>query len=85
MGEAQVIAHWIFENPEKGALFIVLMAGGWRIFREIWKDLGGVRTREETLIETLMKENHDLRMENHRLHEERQARRPRMSDGEPPT
>lgn len=64
------ILGWIFQNPEKGALFIVVVAGGWRIIREIIKDVRG-NSKEETLIETLLKENHDLRAENHELRKER--------------
>jgi len=28
----------IFSNPEKGALFLVLLAGAWRWIRELWRE-----------------------------------------------
>lgn len=62
------IARMAFENPEKAALVAVIIAGVWRIFREIWKDLRG--KKEETLIETLLRENHELRDMNKQLRNE---------------
>ena len=66
-GEVVNMVRWALENPERGAMAIVLAAGGWRILREIMKDIRGTKTREETLIETLMRENDELRRENHEL------------------
>ena len=66
--EGYAIAKIVLENPEKAALIAVIIAGVWRIFREIWKDLRG--KKDETLIETLLRENHELRVMNERLRNE---------------
>lgn len=66
-GELTALVRWALDSPDKGAMAIVLAAGGWRIIREIMKDIRGTKTREETLIETLMRENDELRRENHEL------------------
>lgn len=65
--DVHALLRWVFDNPEKGAMAIVLAAGGWRILREILKDLRGVKSSEETLIETLLRENDELRRENQAL------------------
>lgn len=49
-------------HPEKGALLLVLLAGSWRWIRELWKERKD-DTTHESLIETLMKENRELREE----------------------
>lgn len=59
--ESYAMARWLLEHPEKSALGAVIVAGVWRILREIWKDMRG--KRDETLIETLMRENYELRRE----------------------
>lgn len=61
-------ARWLLENPEKSALGAVIIAGVWRVLREIWKDVRGQKS--ETLVESLMRENHDLREEVSRLKQE---------------
>ena len=66
--EGYAIAKIALENPEKAALIAVIIAGVWRIFREIWKDVRG--KKDETLIETLLRENHELRVMNERLRNE---------------
>jgi len=53
------LARWMLENPDKSALGAVIVAGSWRVLREIWKDIRG--KRDETLVEALMRENHELR------------------------
>ena len=52
----------IFSNPEKGALFLVLLAGAWRWIRELWRETKD-DSHHESLIETLMEENRKLREE----------------------
>lgn len=52
----------IFNNPEKGALLLVLMAGAWRWIRELWRE-SKEDTHHESLVETLMEENRKLREE----------------------
>lgn len=63
--EGVEIARIVFDNPEKAALVAVIIAGVWRIFREIWKDMRG--KKDETMIETLLRENHELREVNDKL------------------
>ena len=59
------MAQWLLEHPEKSALGAVIVAGVWRILREIWKDVRG--KQDETLIETLLRENRELRAELRRI------------------
>ncbi len=63
----------IFSNPEKGALFLVLLAGAWRWIRELWRE-GKEDEHHESLVETLMEENRrlreELRKEKHDHHDE---------------
>ena len=63
--ESYAMAWWLLEHPEKSALGAVIVAGVWRILREIWKDVRG--KKDETLIETLMRENYELRHELDKL------------------
>lgn len=60
----------LLTHPEKGALLLVLLAGSWRWIRELWKERKD-DTTHESLIETLMKENRELREE---LRKERHSR-----------
>lgn len=73
-GDWFALLHWAVQNPEKGALAMVLVAGAWRWVRELrkdWKD----DTHQETFTEVLIKENKELRAENKELvHELREAR-----------
>ena len=63
MDDTLAVLRWIFDHPEKGAMFIVLMAGGWRILREILKDVRGIPSDQERTVERLTRENRDLREE----------------------
>lgn len=59
----------LLERPEKGALFIVLIAGCWRWLRELLhtnKDY----VHHETFTEMLIRENKEQREENHNLRKE---------------
>lgn len=57
--ESYGMAKWLLENPEKTAMGVVMLAGVWRILWEIWKDVRG--KKDELLIETMLRENHELR------------------------
>lgn len=52
----------VMEHPEKGALMLVLLAGAWRWIRELWRETKD-DSHHESLVETLMKENRELRDE----------------------
>lgn len=52
----------ILNNPEKGALLLVLLVGSWRWIREMWRETKD-DTHHESLVETLMEENRKLREE----------------------
>ena len=52
----------IFNHPEKGALFLVLLAGAWRWLRELWRETKD-DTHHESLVKILMEENRKLREE----------------------
>lgn len=52
----------VLAHPEKGALLLVLIAGAWRWIRELWRETKD-DSHHESLIETLMKENRELRDE----------------------
>ena len=61
-----------FAHPEKGALLLVIIAGAWRWLRELWRESKD-DTHHESLVETLMKENRELRDE---LRKERREHNP---------
>lgn len=76
--------QWVLSNPEKGALFLVLLAGAWTWIKEL---RGKAKTDDakEEFLDTLIRENKDLRGE---LREERSKSRRRQNDdpdsGRPP-
>lgn len=76
--------QWVLSNPEKGALFLVLLAGAWTWIKEL---RGKAKTDDakEEFLDTLIRENKDLRGE---LREERRKSRRRKNDdpdsGRPP-
>ena len=55
--------------PEKIALLLVLFAGAWRWLRELWVERKD-DSHHESIIEILMKENRELRVENKDLRDE---------------
>lgn len=78
-GDWLALMHWAIQNPEKGALALVLLAGAWRWVRELrkdWKD----DAHQETFTEVLMKENKELRAENKDLVHELMEVRNRCDD-----
>lgn len=68
-GDWANIVRWIVANPEKLALALVLVTGAWRWIREAIHDAKGT-TREETLVDTLLKERNALAEENKGLRAE---------------
>jgi len=62
VGHWAALLQWVLGNPEKGALFLVILAGAWRWIRELWRE-GKEDTHHESLVETLMEENRKLREE----------------------
>lgn len=69
-GTWAAFGQWLIANPEKMALFLVVITGAWRWIKEIIhaaKD----DAQQETFSEILMRENRELRAE---LREERRKR-----------
>ncbi|KAB2929853.1 MAG: hypothetical protein F9K25_10160 [Candidatus Contendobacter sp.] len=56
------LLQWALSNPEKGALFLVLVAGAWRWIRELRKEVKE-DGQHETFTEILLRENKELRAE----------------------
>ena len=65
---AELISAFI-AYPEKSALILVLVAGAWRLIRELWRETKD-DSHHESLVETLMREQRELREENKRLRNE---------------
>lgn len=62
-GSWAALLHWVLGNPEKGALFLVLLAGAWRWLRELRREVTDDK-QHETFAEMLLRENRELRQEN---------------------
>lgn len=71
-------AQWVLSNPEKGALFLVVLAGAWTWIKEL-RSKSKSDDAKEDLMDTLIRENKELRSE---LREERRKSRRRPSDDE---
>jgi hypothetical protein len=56
------LVQWFFVNPEKFALFLVILVGAWRWLIELWREMKE-ENRHETLLESLLRENKELRIE----------------------
>lgn len=56
------LLQWALSNPEKGALFLVAMAGAWRWIRELRKEVAEDR-QHDSFTEILLRENKELRAE----------------------
>ena len=61
-GHWAALLQWILGNPEKGALFLVILAGAWRWLRELRRDVVDDQ-HHETFAEMLLRENKELRAE----------------------
>ena len=62
IGHWAALLQWILGNPEKGALFLVILAGAWRWLRELRREVVDDQHRE-TFAELLLRENKELRAE----------------------
>lgn len=62
IGHWAALLQWILGNPEKGALFLVILAGAWRWLRELRRDVVDDQYHE-TFAELLLRENKELRAE----------------------
>lgn len=56
------VLQWALANPEKGALFLVILAGAWRWIRELRREVVGDK-QQESFTEILLRENKELRAE----------------------
>ena len=63
--------QWVISNPEKIAMFLVVVAGALRWLRELWHGDKADHDRE-TLMDALIRENKELRAE---LRDERRRSR----------
>ena len=61
-GWVEQVLRAFFDHPEKSALAVVVLAGAWRWLRELIREWRG-DAQEETLMETLLRENRELRAE----------------------
>lgn len=61
-GHWAALLQWVLSNPEKGALFLVILAGAWRWLRELRHDAVDDQ-QHESFTELLMRENKELRAE----------------------
>ena len=61
-GQWAKILQWVLSNPEKVALFLVLVAGAWRWIRELRKEVKE-DGQHESFTELLLRENKELRAE----------------------
>lgn len=64
------VLNAIIQNPDKGALVLVLLVGAWRWLREVWREAKD-DSHHETLLETLLRENKELREELRIMREKR--------------
>lgn len=62
IGHWASLLQWLIANPEKGALFLVLLAGAWRWIRDLRKEVKEDH-HHESFTEMLMRENKELRDE----------------------
>lgn len=65
-GWVEQVLRAFFDHPEKSALAVVVLAGAWRWLRELIREWRG-DAQEETLMETLLRENRELRAELRRV------------------
>lgn len=63
------LLQWIGNNPEKGALVMVILAGVWQYIREFRNSLKADENRE-SFTDTLIRENKELLKENKDLRAE---------------
>jgi len=68
-GNWAALLHWVLGNPEKGALFLVLLAGAWRWLRELRKEVSEDK-QHESFTDMLIRENKLRMQENKELRNE---------------
>ena len=61
--------QWLFTNPEKAALFMVLITGAFRWIKELKKEIKEDH-RQDNIFDLMFKENKDLLQENKTLRNE---------------
>ena len=61
-----ILLQWAINNPEKGALGLVLAMGIWKWIRELRRELKDDQ-QHESFTDTLLRENKELRAENKAL------------------
>lgn len=66
--------RWALENPEKCALGMVMLAGVWGWVRE-FRRAGREDNERESVLDSLLKENRELRRDRDSLAEENRALR----------
>lgn len=66
----------VLSNPEKGALFLVIVAGAWRWIKELMSE-SKTEGSKESFMDTLIRENKELRSE---LRSERRKVRRRYTE-----
>ncbi len=77
------LLQWLFGNPEKVALGLVLVTGAWRWIREIFRSTTEDK-QHDTLTEILIKENKSLWAENKSLRDELRLERMKRNGGASP-
>lgn len=76
------LLRWVLSNPEKCALFLVLIAGAWRWIREL-KSEAKTEDTKESFMDMLIRENREKTLENKELRSElRRSRRKNGGDDE---
>lgn len=82
IGNWAALAQWVLSNPEKCALFLVLIAGAWRWIREP-KSEAKVDDSKESFMDLLIRENKEKTLENKELRSElRRSRRKNAGEDE---
>ena len=80
IGHWTALLQWILGNPEKGALFLVILAGAWRWLRELRHDVVDDQ-HHETFTEMFLRENKELLRENKELRAELRELRKKNGNG----
>ncbi len=70
------LLQWVLGKPEKGALFLVVLAGAWRWIKELMSE-SKTEGAKESFMDTLIRENKELRSE---LRSERRKVRRRSAE-----
>jgi hypothetical protein len=71
--------RWVMSNPDKGALFLVIIAGAGRWLRELWHE-GKEAVQHETFTESLIRERTGLNEDNVKLRDENKKLRDELRE-----